>query len=53
MAAVLSNRDIKALIGSVIKEADSNLINPNGIELRLGHRARFISTGEGGIWGQI
>jgi len=46
MAAVLSDRDIKGLIGSVIKEADPKLINPNGIELRLGHRARFISTGE-------
>jgi deoxycytidine triphosphate deaminase len=46
MAAVLSDRDIKGLIGTVIKEADPTLVNPNGIELRLGHRARFISTGE-------
>ncbi len=46
MATVLSDRDIKGLIGSVIKDAESSLINPNGIELRLGHRARFISTGE-------
>ncbi len=46
MAAVLSDRDIKRLIGSVIKAADPSLINPNGIELRLGHHARFISTGE-------
>jgi deoxycytidine triphosphate deaminase len=46
MATVLSDRDIKGLIGSVIKDAEPSLINPNGIELRLGHRARFISTGE-------
>jgi hypothetical protein len=46
MATVLSDRDIKGLIGSVIKDAAPSLINPNGIELRLRHRARFISTGE-------
>jgi deoxycytidine triphosphate deaminase len=46
MATVLSDRDIKRLIGLVLKDAQSNLINPNGIELRLGGRARFISTGE-------
>ena len=46
MATVLSDRDIKRLIGSVIKDAQPSLINPNGIELRLGNRARFISTGE-------
>ena len=45
MATVLSDRDIKGLIGSVIKDAELSVINPNGIELRLGHRARFISTG--------
>ena len=46
MATVLSDRDIKRLIGSMIIGAEQSLINPNGIELRLGSRARFISTGE-------
>ncbi len=46
MATVLPDRDIEQLIGVAIKDADPKLINPNGIELRLGHRARFMSTGE-------
>lgn len=46
MATVLSDRDIKRLLGSAITGAEPKLINPNGIELRLGSRARFISTSE-------
>lgn len=46
MAKILADRDIKRLIGSVISDADSELINPNGIELRLGKDVHFHSTGE-------
>ncbi len=46
MARVLSDREVKRLIGTVIKGGDEGLINPNGIELRLGNKIRFISTGE-------
>jgi deoxycytidine triphosphate deaminase len=46
MARILSDREIKSLFGSVIQGADEHLLNPNGIELRLGNRVKFISTGE-------
>lgn len=46
MAKILADRDIKRLIGGVISDADSELINPNGIELRLGKDVHFHSTGE-------
>jgi deoxycytidine triphosphate deaminase len=46
MAEILSDRQVKGLLGSVIQGADEKLLNPNGIELRLGDRIRFISTGE-------
>jgi len=46
MAKILADRDIKKLIGTVIRDADSQLINPNGIELRLGKDVHFHSTGE-------
>ena len=46
MARILSDREIKNLFGSVIQGADEHLLNPNGIELRLGNRVKFISTGE-------
>jgi deoxycytidine triphosphate deaminase len=46
MARILSDREIKKLIGSVIIGADEKLLNPNGIELRLGNRIKFITTGE-------
>jgi hypothetical protein len=36
MPAVLSDRDIKKLVCNVIRGANLNLINPNGIESRLG-----------------
>jgi deoxycytidine triphosphate deaminase len=46
MARILPDREIKELIGSVLKGADKQYINPNGIELRLGEHVRFESTGE-------
>jgi deoxycytidine triphosphate deaminase len=46
MAKVLSDKDIKKLLSSVIADGDSKLVNPNGIELRLGKHVRFLSTGE-------
>jgi deoxycytidine triphosphate deaminase len=46
MSRILSDREIRKLLGSVIQGADEKLLNPNGIELRLGHRIKFISTGE-------
>lgn len=46
MAAILADREIRKLIGSVLIGADANKINPNGIELRLGKHVHFHSTGE-------
>ena len=48
MAQILADKDIKKLLGSVVLEADPQLINPNGIELRLGKHILFHSTGEEG-----
>ena len=42
----LSDKDIKKLLTTVIADGDSKLVNPNGIELRLGRHVRFLSTGE-------
>ncbi len=46
MAKILADRDIKRIIGSVLADADTELINPNGIELRIGKDVHFHSTGE-------
>jgi deoxycytidine triphosphate deaminase len=46
MAKILSDREIKTLLLNVIEHGDTNLVNPNGIELRLGNHIRFLSTGE-------
>lgn len=46
MATILPDRDINRLLGSVIQDADPELINPNGIELRLGRHVLFHSTDE-------
>jgi deoxycytidine triphosphate deaminase len=46
MARILADRDIRRLVGRVILDADGALLNPNGIELRLGKHVRFHSTGE-------
>ena len=48
MARILAGRDIRRLIGTALMDADEQLINPNGIELRLGKHALFHSTGEDG-----
>lgn len=46
MAKILADRDIRRLVGLVLINADEKLLNPNGIELRLGKHVRFHSTGE-------
>jgi deoxycytidine triphosphate deaminase len=46
MARILSDREIRGLLTDVIKDGDASLLNPNGIELRLGQHVRFLSTGE-------
>jgi deoxycytidine triphosphate deaminase len=46
MASILPDREIRVLIGPVLINAEADLINPNGIELRLGAHVRFHSTGE-------
>lgn len=46
MAKILSDKDIRGLLGSALVDADERLINPNGIELRLGKYVIFHSTGE-------
>src|SRR5712692_5543157 len=46
VAKILADRNIRSLIGSVLMEADEKLVNPNGIELRLGKYVLFHSTDE-------
>lgn len=46
MARILSDREVKGLLGDVIVDGDQSLLDPNGIELRLGRHVRFHSTGE-------
>src|SRR5436309_15796818 len=46
MAQILADKDIRQLLGSVLVNADQKLINPNGIELRLGRHVLFHSTDE-------
>jgi deoxycytidine triphosphate deaminase len=46
MARILADKEIRTLIGSVLMDADVELLNPNGIELRLGKHVLFHSTGE-------
>ena len=46
MAEILSDAQIRNLIGKVIINADENLINPNSIELKLGNEVLFHSTDE-------
>jgi len=46
MAKILADKGIRNLIGSVLTDAEEELLNPNGIELRLGEHVLFHSTGE-------
>lgn len=46
MARTLADHELRKLLGTVIQDADDKLLNPNGIELRLGQSVRFLSTGE-------
>ena len=46
VAKFLPDRVIRELLGTVLINADADLLNPNGIELRLGGDVLFHSTGE-------
>jgi deoxycytidine triphosphate deaminase len=46
VARILADREIRGLIGSVVVDGNEQLLNPNGIELRLGKHVLFHSTGE-------
>lgn len=46
MARTLSDHEIRKSLGTVIQNGDENLLNPNGLELRLGGQVRFLSTKE-------
>jgi len=46
MAEILSDKQILKILEKAILNADSSLINPNGIELRLGKYVYFHSTDE-------
>ncbi len=46
MANVLPDREIKALLAKVILGGSAECIRVNSYEVRLGHKARFDSTGE-------
>ena len=46
MAKILPDKEIKKLMGSILIGAEESQLNPNGVELRLGTRVKFHSTGE-------
>ncbi|MBZ5569895.1 MAG: hypothetical protein LAN64_18855 [Acidobacteriia bacterium] len=46
MARVLPDREIKKLLGSAILGGSEECVRVNSYEIRLGHKARFDSTGE-------
>lgn len=46
MGRILPDRDVKQLLAYSILGGLESQLNPNGIELRLGHHIRFLSTGE-------
>jgi deoxycytidine triphosphate deaminase len=46
MPKILADRDIVKLFGTILIDADKEMINPNGLELRLGNAVHFHSTGE-------
>jgi len=46
MAKILADKDVQKLIDIVIINGDKELLNPNGIELRLGEYVFFHSTSE-------
>jgi deoxycytidine triphosphate deaminase len=46
VARILPDREIKSLLGKVIVDGSPECVRVNSYEVRLGHRARFDSTGE-------
>jgi deoxycytidine triphosphate deaminase len=46
MATVLPDREIKSLLGRAILGGSQECVRVNSYEVRLGHKARFDSTGE-------
>jgi deoxycytidine triphosphate deaminase len=46
MSSVLPDREIKKLLGSAVLGGSEDCIRINSYEVRLGHKARFDSTGE-------
>lgn len=46
MAKILADKEIRTLIGSVLINSETDNVDPNGIELRLGKHVLFHSTGE-------
>src|SRR5258705_1221245 len=45
MAKILSDREIRKLLGTVIVNGDVNCIRPNAYVLRLGAKGEFLNTG--------
>ena len=46
MAKILPDKEIKKLMRTVLIGAEESQLNPNGVELRLGTKVKFQSTGE-------
>ena len=46
MAKILADKEVRQLLGSVLIDAEEKLLNPNGIELRIGRHVLFHSTDE-------
>ncbi len=46
MATILSDTEIKQLLGTVIVDGDASCIRPNAYVLRLGPVGEFLSTGK-------
>jgi deoxycytidine triphosphate deaminase len=53
MAAILSDQDIKKLIGSVIIEGDETSIRPNSYVIRLGNCGEFLNASKEFQIGQV
>lgn len=46
VARILSDKEIRALLGTVIINGDLNCIRPNAYVLRLGAKGEFLNTGK-------
>lgn len=46
MARILSDKDLRSLFGTALKNADESCLRPNSYVLRLGAHGEFLNTGK-------